>query len=103
MSQFRISNVFLDSKHLKFAVFPEFQRHLIMRYSFKEPCFQHLKEDEFAGQSHGPGAQPTGRAENEGGELPSSWLRSVSVKGTEKQGVVGSLLEEKPQTNGSPD
>lgn len=87
---------FLTPKHLKFAVFFEFQKRRILRHSFKESCLQTLKEAEFAGQGHGPGATPIGGPENEGR------LWSLSVKTRERQQVVGTLGEEKPQTNGSP-
>lgn len=99
---FRISNVFLDPKHLKFAVFSEFQRRRILRHSFQESCLQDLKEAEFAGQSHGPGAHPQVELRMRERESPSLWLQSLSVKTRERQGVVGTLGEEKPPTNGSP-
>lgn len=87
MFQFRISNVPLDAKHLKFSVFSEFQTYLIPRHSFKESCLQNIK----AGYTVNLQSQAIGQEHNhslcwESGrrESPSRWLQSLSMKGKER-------------------
>lgn len=90
--QFGISNLSPDSKPLKLAVFSDFQRHWISRHSFKESCLQNLKAAEFSEQSYGPGAQPQGDLRMREGQSLSLRLRSLSMKGRERHGVLGFLV-----------